>query len=545
MELHDLTFKRRFSINFHGNLRLKQGEMSFYKDFIHDRRGDPYPLMGGTHYGCGSCACEGIVEEQVACGKYTVCARRGSFTALEDAMTEDGRETGTLSDAEISEKHDGQGLFNGAENGNQAKRGGAYVKRLMGGFFPWNIYEIDFTSLSCGGIGMTVESTEGNLSVLLRSCGVLEVDAEGNHFEFDVVLPQDRNTLRTLTVSFRAGAMSVYLGKYGNHTQKICDLRLPTLDLLRSESALHTAHAYLLTAIQCGGEIVVERAEWFLSAGLSQADLRAVKYENGEVMVRDGRIFLTASARLETESYQVVLSWDPTLCDFRLEGTLLFDCGDGVLCGDVASSIIYDRSKERWLIWMCMFSHGHFLGRAETTHCPLYGINYIDVVPMESASDPDELTAFKGFRGDEDPDLVKIGDKWHLAVCRLVNGKYKYYHFVSDDPLDGFTYVNCTAGSEKTGGSFVLCHDGKICFVCGSDFSKRAVYDVYPVEDFTVCGHLKCDFDDGGFRGWGTVMLLPFGTRRRYTWITFDRHNATAYNWSYGNLYVFDSESFR
>lgn len=514
MNLEDITFKRRFSSNFHGNLQMKMGEMSFYKDFINDRRGDPYPLIGGTHYGSGSDEIfGGIVEESVCRGRYTVHARKGSTKA------------------DVS-----------STQSTQAQR----VKRLMGGFFPWNIYEIDFSTLFEGAVGMSVESKEGNILLLLSSNGKLTLFAEGQSFVFDAQIPQkaDEKT-RTLTVSFRAGALAVYMGRYGLHTQKICDMRLPTLDLLRRESSLTSAHAYLITEVACGGEVAIDRAEWFLAAGLSQADLRAVKYENGEVMLREGRVFLTASARLESGSYQVVLSWNPTLCDFRLEGALLFDCGDGTLCGDVASSIVYDREQKRWLIWMCMFSHGHFLGRAETENCPLYGINYIDVTPMKKSESGDDLTAFNGFKGDEDPDLIKVGDKWHLAICRLDGKGYKYYHFVSDSPLDGFEHIDHTTGIEKTGGSFVLCHDGKIRFVCGSDFTKRAVYDIYPIEDFTDLSHLKCDFDDGGFRGWGTVMLLPFGSRRRYTWITFDRHNATDFNWSYGNIYVFDSESFK
>ena len=520
MDLHSITFKRRFSVNYYGNLRLKCGEMSFYKDYINDRRGDPYPLMGGTHYGTGANErFGGTVEETVLNNCYTVRARKGSTTVDENGVPL-------------------------PVNVNSEKQ---RVKRLLGGFFPWHVYEIDFSSLFCGSIGISVESCEGNIEVLLSSNGILKVNAEGQHFEFEAQIPpkSDSSCTRTLSVSFRAGKMAVYMGCYGNHTQQICDMSLPTLDRLRNEKSLFSAHSYLLTEIAPGGEITIERAEWFLAAGFSQADMRPVKYENGEIMIREGRVFLTASARLETGSYLVVLSFNPTLCDFRMEGALLFDCGDGTLCGDVASSIVYDRSKERWLIWMCMFSHGHFLGRVETSNCPLFGINYIDVAPMEKACDGDLLTAFKGFRGDEDPDLIKIGDKWHLAICRLENGKYKYYHFVSDDPLDGFTYVDHTPGVEKTGGNFVLCHDGNIRFICGSDFSKRAVYDVYPLEDFTVCEHLKCDFDDGGFRGWGSVMLLAFGTRRRYTWVTFDRHNATKDNWSYGNIYVFDSESFR
>lgn len=516
MSLQNILFKRRFAVNFHGNLRLKMGEMSFYKDFVNDRRGDPYPLMGGTHYGAGSDSrFAGIAEETVGNGRYFLRAHRGSLGADANAISPP---TG-----EIRQR----------------------AKRLMGGFFPWNIYEIDFSSLFDSAVGLALESGEGNVEILLKSNGKLTVRAEGQHFEFDVNIPRksDQN-IRTLTVAFRSDAMAVYLGKYGSGTEQICDLRLPTLNRLRNEKSLLKAHTYLLAEAGCGGEVCVDRVEWFLAAGLSQADLRAVKYENGEIMIRDGRIYLTASARLETGSYQVVLSLNPSLCDFRLEGVLLFNCGDGILCGDVASSIVYDRTESKWLIWMCMFSHGHYLGRTATSNCPLYGVNSIDVAPMEAATDGDSLTAFKGFRGDEDPDLIKIGDEWHLAVCRIDGGKYKYYHFVSKSPLDGFAYVDHTPGGEKTGGSFLFCHDGKVRFACGSDFSKRAIYDVYPIEDFTACGHLTCDFDDGGFRGWGSVMLLPIGTRRRYTWITFDRHNATKDNWSYGNIYVFDSEAF-
>jgi hypothetical protein len=102
-------------------------------------------------------------------------------------------------------------------------------------------------------------------------------------------------------------------------------------------------------------------------------------------------------------------------------------------------------------------------------------------------------------------------------------------------------FVDRTPTGEKTGGLFVKTEDD-YRFVCGSDFGSRARYDVYPLEDFSAYERLQCDYDDGGFRGWGSVMLLPVGGRRRYVWITFDRHNASSYNWSYGNLYVFDSD---
>ena len=53
---------------------------------------------------------------------------------------------------------------------------------------------------------------------------------------------------------------------------------------------------------------------------------------------------------------------------------------------------------------------------------------------------------------------------------------------------------------------------------------------------------MEFDYDDGGFRGWGTIVPLKMGTRTRYFHLTFDRHNASNYNWSYGNLYCFEAE---
>ena len=53
---------------------------------------------------------------------------------------------------------------------------------------------------------------------------------------------------------------------------------------------------------------------------------------------------------------------------------------------------------------------------------------------------------------------------------------------------------------------------------------------------------MRFDHDDGGFRGWGTIVPLPYGNMTRLVWLTFDRHNADPDNrWSYGNLYAFEA----
>ena len=86
--------------------------------------------------------------------------------------------------------------------------------------------------------------------------------------------------------------------------------------------------------------------------------------------------------------------------------------------------------------------------------------------------------------------------------------------------------------------------EGKYYFACGTDFHSRALYDVYPYNDFSHREKLTCNYDDGGFRGWGTVIGVWIGSRKRYYWITFDRHNSSSWNWSYGNIYVYEAEQY-
>lgn len=125
-----------------------------------------------------------------------------------------------------------------------------------------------------------------------------------------------------------------------------------------------------------------------------------------------------------------------------------------------------------------------------------------------------------------------------MAICRLdpVTRKYRYAFFTSKEPLAGYEYIGCANEGSETGGSFVTI-DGERCFVCGNDFNKRANYRIYTKDGMTDA---VFDFDDGGFRGWGSILPVKQGSRTRYYWITFDRHKGSDYNWSYGNIYCFE-----
>ena len=160
---------------------------------------------------------------------------------------------------------------------------------------------------------------------------------------------------------------------------------------------------------------------------------------------------------------------------------------------------------------------------------------------MEPAG-ANDVTAFLGFQGDEDPDFYYNEQEkmWYMAICRisLTTKKYRYMFFKSKNPFSDYTYIGQGHEGAETGGSFVNI-DGETSFVCGNDFNKRANYRIYTKGGMQEA---KFDFDDGGFRGWGTIIPVVMGSRKRYFWLTFDRHNGSSYNWSYGNIYCFEAE---
>ena len=482
-KLHELFFQRKFSVNPYQTLQLPICEMSMYKDWVNDRRGDPYTVLGR----------KGDICEEIADASYLLTSAQGG---------------------EIS--------------------------RLLGNFFPYHSYSFTVSEIHHASMGVAVCDENGGRRIEILLCDDNRISVRyGNdcqEFPCDVICGD------TVIVTFRAGGVSMYVD-HGQRPVRIGDLSIPLLEEYLNYDVHVSATCSLLTHLGIGGRAVYRQVRGYLCGGLSHADPRPMKYEDSTPIIENGRLFLTVSSRLEKGCSQSVLSWNSTLCDFRMEGAIFYDVGDGKCCDDVAASIVYDRRTKEWYVWYCSFSHGHVLARGRFTGDPRYGIQIIDTTLLP-LWDGEDLTAFAGVPGDEDPDLAWIDGKWHLTVCRREpEDGYHYYHFVSDSPLDGFTYADRTLTGGKTGGMMIPM-EGKYYFVCGTDFHSRALYDVYPYDDFSHMERLKCDYDDGGFRGWGTIIGVPLGSRLRYYWITFDRHNSSTWNWSYGNIYVYESRQY-
>ncbi len=533
--IYDMKFRRKFSVNPYKTLKMKLGEMSFWKDWLNTTRGDPYPILSRTG--------EGTLTETTADGRFTV--RNTSDNAAAES-------------------------------------------RLLGQHFPYASYELVLHTLDDASAGFAVQANPGDRSSYTEeNAPTLRVslvhNGQGHYVRIAhelIVGGVSRGTVieeteypytsgMSLILSCRGKFFDIYLRNDKKPYPRLT-LDFPEFSEIIKHGTFVNAAAALWYSVAPDGCFVAEDVQFYLDAGVSHADMKPVRYEDGMPILTDGKLFMTLSSRLEAGGFQSVVSWNPSTCEFKMEGAIFFDCGDDRWCSDVASSILFNRYTNEWYIWAASFSHGHILCHGTSIADLRYGINVIDaeLMPVEQAeqteSHADSLAAQAGAAasttaklsddtlwlaksGDEDPDFVydRERNKWYMTICRSVTESdgthYRYFLYESDEPFSGYKFVDKTLTGSNTGGLIVRI-GGKLHFVCGSNFNTRAQYNIYDLHDLSKVTQIHCDYDDGGFRGWGTIVPVPCGSRTKYMWMTFDRHGGSSYNWSYGNIYVYESD---
>lgn len=410
----------------------------------------------------------------------------------------------------------------------------ACAVRLLGAHHHYASYEIRARRFEkCG---FSFRSSESSIDVLfVNSVEGIFVECGEKRVQASI----SAGDITALIVTSRIGAFDAYFEVDG-YKMLVASFAAPDFHDERRDVLCDT-----VVGLTVGGKCDISAVESYMDTGVSIADIRPIRYENGEILTECGKVYLTASVRVEEEAYQAVFSWIPGNCDFELVGALFFDTGDGILANDIASTVVYDRMAGLWRLYVPSFSHGHIIAYSEFDGDPRFGESYIDVTLMNKMNDGDDDALWLGKSGDEDPCLIydTSRKKWKMTLCRKssLDGKYKYFYFESDKPDCGFLHVSHSESGEETGGSIVNI-DGEYCLVVGNGFHLRADYRVYKLPNLSTYKSLKCNFDDGGFRGWGTVIPIKRGTREVYYWLTFDRHCGSDYNWSYGNLYCFLAE---
>lgn len=404
------------------------------------------------------------------------------------------------------------------------------VERLGGSFFPYATYEIT-ACIEQGACGFSFVLPTVTASVLC--------DGQSVHFSCagkEESIPCRTARSFTMIVSCRPSAFDVYFLQNGQ-PQFLHTFTAEAFAHSHAQETFQKSHV----SVYVQGNVIIDAVESYIDCGISQADIRPIRLENGDVIMENGKVFLNLSVRMQAEMFQGIVSWIPGTSQFELTGALFYDSGDGKWCGDVAASILFNRHTNEWNLWVCSFAHDHILGHAAFRGDPRFGVNVVDITLMDKSNQTNNITDFVGFEGDEDPDFYfnEKEKKWYMAICRMDPSikSYKYMFFRSDSPFEGYTFIGSGLDGAETGGSFVTVDDEKI-FACGNDFNKRANYRIYSKAGMQEA---RFDFDDGGFRGWGTILPVTLGSRKRYFWLTFDRHNGSSYGWSYGNIYCFEA----
>lgn len=485
MNFSDMTWRRKFSMNLCKSLNVPMASMTFSSDFTVTDRGNLYPLIAKS---------EGTTEKV-------------------------------------------------SPTGYSVKSEGGYAERLFCSLFPFATYRMKLGKLD-GAAGFVFKGEGAECKVMLEKddwdTNIRVTHADGEDI---VKAPSfEPNDNFALVVTLRPGFFDVYICENGKyyfiHTSEV-----PSFNESNKDSFYNAAKVH----VRIEGRAKITLAESYVDCGIGQADIRPFRYENGDIIVENGRIFLTFSVRLASGAHQGVFSWVPGTSDFRMEGALFYSVGDGYTHGDVATAFVFNRRDKKWHLWQRSAAAGHVLAYACFEADVRYGVNIIDVKPLPHMTEENrDDEAFLGKKGDEDPDFIydEETNKWYFALCRVADStkKYQYFFFESDRPDSGYKCIGRGPVGDETGGSIVRLN-GKLRFVCGNSFHAVSEYRVYNWGEFDKCELLKCDYPDGGFRGWGTVMPIDFGTRRRYFWLTFDRTlMSSVFNWSYGNIYCFEAE---
>lgn len=404
------------------------------------------------------------------------------------------------------------------------------AQRLLGQYFPYASYEVRF-SASPGSCGFVFQIPNAQASVI---CNANSVTFAADDREETLPLPDTANE-RTMIVTCRRQYFDVYFPQNGvaRFFHTFC---AESFENCAAQKVFQRGFA----TVSAAGSVDIHAASFYIDCGVAQADIRPVHYENGDILHENGKIYLTLSVRMQENGFQGTFSWVPGTSRLELTGAVFFDCGDGIWRNYLASSLLFDRGTKQWYVWVSAFEHQRQLACGAFAGDPRFGVNVVDVTVMDTAADGDSYQDFVSFKGDEDPDFYynEEENKWYMAVCRIdpVTQSYRYAFFTSDDPFTGYRYIGCGHTGDETGGSFVTV-EGQRLFVYGNAFNKRANYRIYSKDGIFDA---KFDFDDGGFRDWGSIIPVRQGSRTRCFWITFDRQKGSDYNWSYGNIYCFE-----
>ena len=301
-------------------------------------------------------------------------------------------------------------------------------------------------------------------------------------------------------------------------------------------------------SLPAGGKAVLERASVSLTAGVGQADFCIVTDGPGySPYMEDGRIFCTFSARAGMKYTKSVASFSPTTFDFKMEGILLTNYGDGdpLFRNDAVNHMFRD-ADGTWKAVGCGWSttahnlsgssrKGSGLLVYEAKSNPLHGINILSARPLVLANSSKA----------EDPHFFydATTNKWRLSTSAMVNKGLRACLWESDRWDGPYSKIAGPVPYDSTGCQIMGFGEKK--YVMTANIKRmRPVYE-YPTLSYV--GEWKCDFEPYNaecrngriFTAWAE---MPSGYPFKYVMITMDRQNFPGMpnpNWTYGAMYFY------
>ena len=425
---------------------------------------------------------------------------------------------------------------------------------FVGAFFPGIHLSADFQSVSPGGAALLdIAPYDGSILFRVRAepgkkvefASVRGGDALSAKLSNAQVVPDAPFRLSaivagpTILIAVRKDGVVRFLGSVTLDES-------PDVDIRRRDFAgfLKCAAG---ASLPSGGKAVLERAAVSLTAGTGQADFCIVTDGPGcRPYMENGRIFCTFSARAGLKYTKSVASFNPTVFDFRMEGILLTNYGDGdpLLRNDGVGHLFRD-ADGTWKGVACGWSttahdlrassrQGSGLVACESKVNPLHGIHILQAHPLQV-----------GTLKSEDPYFTfdAAANKWRLSTSSFAEKGLRACLWESDK-WDG-PYEKIAGPVEfNSTGCQVMDFGGTKYVMTANAHRKRPVYE-YP--SLKYLGELKLDFEPyneecSNGRIFTAFAELPEGFPYRYILLTMDRENFSGMpkpNWTYGAMYFY------
>ena len=411
---------------------------------------------------------------------------------------------------------------------------------LVSGWCPCAHYSADVRSVVAGkAMRMVFATVEGNCRISIDFRPGAVISAEGATARPTAARVPQPPFRCSITAS--GNKADVLVAKDGN-TVYLGSVRFADSFDWRSRESFLVGKFYVE---RNSAEVV--RAASSLSMGFGQADVRFVTTGRSrkKLYFEDGRVFFTFSPR--GIGALGVASFDPSRFDVRLEGSVLFDAGDGLLRGDGPADLFYDEVAGEWRAWVCNFStvsgkDGLLSGRAKggvnyawSTRSPLHGLSVMR----------ERSLGLDGMNEDPTGFFDETCGKWRIFLSEFAADHAIRGSLWESDAWNGpYARVTPPTKEDSTGQCLVCLGDSRWWALAGSADQACHVYE-YP--SLRLHGDIRFDIPPWNEkcpngRVWATLAELPEGYPHRFVFLTMDRANFPGVpnpNWTYGALYYY------